>query len=74
MVLKVRQVLRLPVFSALKQRVPILMTYDLFGIVLSLIFLAAIAMLVKYERRLKRWLLKHPKRRRKTVAAQMFRI
>jgi transcriptional regulator with XRE-family HTH domain len=40
------------------------MPYELQGAALLVPVLTAIAMLVKYERRVKRWFLKHPRRRR----------
>jgi len=41
------------------------MPYELQGLAFSFILLATLAMLVKYERRMKRWLLRSSRRRRK---------
>ena len=43
------------------------MPYELLGTALLLAVLAALAMLVKYERRLKRRLLRSPRRRRSAL-------
>ena len=44
------------------------MPYDLEAIGFVFLVLATLAMLVKYERRLKRWLLRDRRRRKKTAS------
>jgi hypothetical protein len=69
-----------PLTSSSRSRLPVLLAHskraagrpmmpvDLAGLGMAFAVLAALAVLVKYERRLSRWLVKSPRRRRRKAA------